>query len=117
VGPLRERGRERRGKSEEIEEREVSGAYFSSESGDISDILLQFPMSSSSRVPLTGRSLLTSVMYIQLFTFSCFRCCSPTETKTRNCLGLPCSLVSGNTVRLFNRSLKGCWKSQNTLLV
>lgn len=65
------------------EERDVSCAYFSSERGDISDILPQFPMSSSSRVSLTGRSLLTSVTYVQLFTFSCFRCCSPTETDTR----------------------------------
>lgn len=65
------------------EQRKVSCAYFSSDSGDISDILPQFPMSSSSRVSLTGRSLLTSVMYIQLFTFSCFRCCSPTGTEIR----------------------------------
>lgn len=75
--------------------------FFSSESGDISDILPQFPMSSSSRVSFTGRSLLTSVTYIQLFTFSCLRCCSPTEIERRKCLGLLDFLAIGNTVRLM----------------
>lgn len=57
----------------------ITFAYFSSKSGDISDMATQFPMSSSSKLSFTGRSLFTLVTYTQLLTFRSLRCCNPPE--------------------------------------
>ena len=40
----------------------------------------QFPMSSSSKLSFTGRSLFMLVTYTQLLTFRGLRCCSPSES-------------------------------------
>ena len=44
----------------------------------------QFPMSSSSKLSFTGRSLFMLVTYTQLLTFRSLRCCSPSERGDNN---------------------------------
>ena len=44
----------------------------------------QFPMSSSSKLSFTGRSLFTLVTYTQLLTFRSLRCCNPSESGDNN---------------------------------
>lgn len=62
----------------------ITFTYFSSKSGDISDMATQFPMSSSSKLSFTGRSLFMLVTYTQLLTFRSLRCCSPSERGNNN---------------------------------
>ena len=44
----------------------------------------QFPMSSSSKLSFTGRSLFMLVTYTQLLTFRSLRCCNPSERGNNN---------------------------------
>lgn len=69
----------------------------------------QFPMSSSSKLSFTGRSLFTLVTYTQLLTFRSLRCCNPSERGDNDedaCMLLTKEIIS-ETRKLKENWLRG----------